>query len=363
MSWSERSRTIQMNHFRTVIDPRPSHLPSLDGLRGVAVFMVMLFHCAAFGLPFKHPLLNAGVDLFFVLSGFLITRILLRVRGEPSYFRNFFGRRALRIFPLYYVALVVYLILRPKMSGNSIPPVDQQLYFWIYLQNIPYTFGGIRIEPGHFWSLAVEEHFYLVWPFIVRVMNPRSMKWVLLFLIVGALLLRVPMLAEGYNPYYFTLTRIDALSAGSLLGYIERFQGSMFSQLQRPAAIVVLAILGTLLAVSLSIDIQTLPMFAVWWHSLMTLLFVGLIAWLVASKDQPSLLNTILKMRWLCWVGSISYGLYVWHPFAYLIARRVFADRDGWVVAGLGFILSVFLAAISYYAFERWFLRAKKYFT
>src|SRR5262245_35087776 len=176
------------------LEPPPrltGHQPGLDGVRGVAILMVMAIHfvgdstartlgqtllvkAAGYGL--------LGVDLFFVLSGFLITGILLDAKNRPHYFRNFYALRTLRIFPLYYAVLAVLLLLIPAVTTLS--PLleqarEQQGWLWTYTTNfyVAYTSSWRSLTyVTHFWSLASEEHFYLVWPLVVFALRRKALE-------------------------------------------------------------------------------------------------------------------------------------------------------------------------------------------
>src|SRR5262245_16358318 len=162
-----------------------SHYPGLDGLRGIAILLVILYHNFGF-IPF----LNygwLGVDLFFVLSGFLITEILLKTRTTTNYFKNFYTRRVLRIFPLYYLCLILVIVIFPLIKNF---PYDlsfyreNQVWFWFYLQNWMLIFkqwNDSAILLNHFWSLAVEEQFYIVWPLLVLLIRKPKQLLILTF--------------------------------------------------------------------------------------------------------------------------------------------------------------------------------------
>ncbi len=343
------------------IDKRQSlgHLPALDGVRGMAALMVMFYHAAGFGFALQWQLLNAGVDLFFVLSGFLITRILLSAKGQKRYFINFYGRRTLRVFPLYYGFLVVFFLVRPWVVGNPIPSVDVQGWFWVYLQNIPFTFTSFRSEPGHFWSLAVEEHFYLFWPFLVSWLSPRRMLHALLIMVVGAALLRVPMKLQGWEPYYFTLTRVDALSMGAVLAWLERYRPRGIAgdcELYRYG----FAITGFAVGVYLLFDarIPTL-LSSVIWPSLVGCFFLFFMGWTVA-EGRHGILGRVLGHGMLAYSGKVSYGLYVFHPLCFLVARR--SGLPPIAQLGVGMALSFLVAALSFRLFESPFLKLKRHF-
>ena len=160
-------------------------LPALDGLRGIAIIGVLFFHL---GIP-KFSLGWAGVELFFVISGFLITRVLLNTREQPNYFRNFFYRRILRIFPIYYLVLIAYtaIVVSSSLTGFRNLP-----FYYVYLQTIPQLqsqFGELQML-SHTWSLAIEEQFYLIWPMAIYLLKGRKLFAMLLILIGTGLSLR-----------------------------------------------------------------------------------------------------------------------------------------------------------------------------
>ena len=191
--------------------PFGKRLMSLDGLRGIAILAVIAEHT----LRLFHPtsVLSrlwaafqesswAGVDLFFVLSGFLITGILLDSRHDKRYFLNFYARRTLRIFPLYYAVLVIAILIVPAVMGFSKLPelysrlVANQLWLWTYLQNFAQASGPHALPGfGHFWSLAVEEQFYWVWPLAVFLLPRRH-----LFRLCITLCAFLPRAAPGHDP-------------------------------------------------------------------------------------------------------------------------------------------------------------------
>ncbi len=195
-------------------DWRPSgHLPALDGLRALAVFVVVEHNISLVSggegllLHQLESMLHRGwmgVQLFFVLSGFLITRILLETRRSPEYFRSFYSRRALRIFPLYYATLIFLFLLLPALGQTPSVlaedmPFSRQVWLWAYLSNWtgPRGLGGGSPPVFHFWSLAVEEQFYLLWPLVVLFCTPKRLMQVCGGVVLASLLCRAAYLVAG----------------------------------------------------------------------------------------------------------------------------------------------------------------------
>jgi peptidoglycan/LPS O-acetylase OafA/YrhL len=217
-----------------------SFYPALDGLRGIAILLVLLHHftilspATAFDArAVQLPILGwSGVDLFFVLSGFLITGILIDARGSDRYFASFYARRTLRIFPLYYLVTFLSLIVLPQarfwydlLAGPGAPP--EQWPYWLYLTNFAvaarerFLHGVLDIA----WSLAIEEQFYLLWPAVVWLCPPRALGALCLAIVVGAPVARVAALASGVAPipvYVLPFFRADALATGALLAWAAR---------------------------------------------------------------------------------------------------------------------------------------------
>jgi peptidoglycan/LPS O-acetylase OafA/YrhL len=215
-------------------------MPQLDALRAFAILAVILHNAGAKGL--EHPagifvkLVEfaattgwVGVQLFFVLSGFLITGILVDGRGDPHQLRNFYMRRVLRIFPLYYAFLFIAFVLLPLIG---IMPTwlevsyTHQFWYWTYLINWAEPFLG-TVELGHIWSLAVEEQFYILWPILVIAVRRRTLAYVCLGLILSAIVTRILLIHHDPEfaskaAYMFTIARWDSLALGALLALALR---------------------------------------------------------------------------------------------------------------------------------------------
>ncbi|MBN1611280.1 MAG: acyltransferase [Polyangiaceae bacterium] len=315
------------------------HLPVLDGIRGIAILAVLLVH---FGSSEMEPALRTGswferaydklastggcgVDLFFVLSGFLITRILLRARGKKNAWRNFYSRRVLRIFPLYYFALTLVFVLVPVVSQQAADTTAElrshQIWLWTYANN--YTpLLGMELQQSwlnlnHFWSLAVEEQFYLVWPFLVFWLPARRIFWVLGGLVLTAVATKLVLLDAGNRmaAYMMTPCRFDALAMGGALAYLSARRGGLLSFLPTARWLLVgaagtLALIG---AVS-----RSAPW--LWWttavvHTAFPVLFTAVVA--LAIEAQPPILNRLLCFGFVRFFGKYSYGIYVWHGLMY----------------------------------------------
>jgi peptidoglycan/LPS O-acetylase OafA/YrhL len=350
-------------------------MASLDGLRAVAVAAVIVFH-ARVAID-GGPLVRAyqwvgtagwvGVDLFFVLSGFLITGILLDAKDRPHYFRTFYVRRTLRIFPLYYAVLFGTLVIAPIFLGASQPGertiLREQAWLWTYTTNVEVLrWGGMLFTSGwisltHLWSLAIEEQFYLVWPLLVRVTSRRALVVVAGAIVIAAPVVRVAMRSAGVSPaavYEFTLCRLDPLAVGACCAVLVR---------ARPAwAARASAILGGLGALGVAIAIAIAHRFELDAGPVQTL---GLSA--LALGFGGAVLRAARGVRWLearplVAIGKYSYGMYLFHALLLPLYRRIYAPSS--LAGALGFALFVFvatfaIAAASWHLFERRFLALK----
>ncbi len=325
------------------------YYPELDGVRAIAALLVMLFHAQQEGLPlrFSLGLGQTGVDLFFVLSGFLITSILLKAAPRDwSEVRTFYTRRVLRIFPLYYLTLILVWMFIGKPSW----------FFWVYLQNFWISFGKFAAGPMHFWSLAVEEQFYLVWPFLVLFVPRKRLLPILTATIVFAAVLRFILAAYHHNVFVLTFTRLDGLAAGAVLATLNaREPLTRWARLMLSIAafsVIAAAILGHFFRDSSN------PAFEAVKYTLITAVYTCLMGWLLARPASRA--TRLLSVRWLRYIGRISYGLYVFHPFVFAWTYRRFPAQPMLTRAGLAVVFTFVIATISWYSFERWFIRLKE---
>lgn len=369
-------------------------MPVLDGIRGLAVLMVLVFHFIGTTLvtnSIEGVIVGVtkygsyGVELFFVLSGFLITGILYDTRAKSGYFRNFYMRRALRIFPLYYGVLLLAFVVAPLIPALRGPTldslVDRQAWAWLYAVNIyiawkgEWSFSYIQ----HFWSLAVEEHFYLFWPLVVffLVHRPRALMAVCLGTAAAALLGRLIASLIGlswWTTYVFTPFRLDGLALGAFIAVAARQPGGMdrlARALPRVTAAASLLFVGTFPWKRLmpGQDVQFIMVLSA---GLIQVLLGCLVLWVLTAPSW-TLVSRCFRSRGLMFIGTYSYGLYVYHHFLsyYFTTHRTELVIAGWIgshtlavmlQALVGMAASLAIAYLSYEYFEKRFLQMKRYF-
>jgi peptidoglycan/LPS O-acetylase OafA/YrhL len=366
-------------------DPSESYVPALDGLRALAILLVIPHNSQSFG---EHPgiflplaivahLGWIGVQLFFVLSGFLITRNLIALRPTENYFTVFFGRRILRIFPLYFGTLIVCLLLVPILLNQSpefLASHKHQIWLWIFLSNWVQPFGLGVDGFSHFWSLAVEEQFYLVWPFVVLACTTLRLRTTCIVLILAAFLIRLGCVYYHVRPeipYMFTVCRMDALAFGALVAtFVSRDASTHRSQAHYDRVI-----LGAIVALALT-GLGT-HLFSTYDRATLTAgqsvlgAAVAAIVWAIVHLHRAGRVHWLLKILGtapLRSVGKYSFAMYVFHlPLAIVVGdwleRHFAASRTFPVIKIALVVLCSYLAAFaSYHLLEKHFLRLKKYF-
>lgn len=357
-------------------------LPALDGVRGIAIILILLLHFADVSLPHTTSRLIgiykswgwAGVDLFFALSGFLITTILLDAKGSPHYFRTFYARRALRIFPAYYLLLALCFWVLPQVEALADalrPPVYGPSWtYWTHTSNFYFAYRGFAEGPlGHSWSLSVEEQFYLVWPAVVLACSRASLRTLIGAMIVLVPLLRGLLLLGGTAPlaiYFNTLTRLDGLAVGALLavlisGGMARADLLRFARLLLPVA-------GLGLAASV-VSKRWGVGFELWLeaskYSFVALGSAALVAIAIALPREHAL-SRALRARPLTFLGRYSYGLYLFHlPVVHLVGVKFQASQPvlgAWLGLLIYLSVTIALAQLSWVLVERPFIRLKRFF-
>ena len=345
------------------------HIPALDGVRTIAIAAVMLFHFFQNGPALSSSLLRAagkvamlgqtGVDLFFVLSGFLITGILLKMRGRPRALSTFYLRRTARIFPLYYAYLIGAFLLFPALHWTPRVAWADQWWFWVYAQNIQDTFvhNFHMFGPGHFWSLAVEEHFYLVWPFLVLLLPEKRLSRVLLATVGVAIATRAVLVWFGYPVFYFTLCRMDALAVGALLALLARRKESLHSMskwLRRWGLLAGAAILPAYVLLTGTAN----PMVQIFKFTLVAMMCAAVLV-LALTTQKESYAGRLLGSRPASVIAKGSYALYVFHPAIFEACQPFYARLPFAVCLGSAFAATGVAAFLSWHLIEAPCLRMR----
>jgi peptidoglycan/LPS O-acetylase OafA/YrhL len=337
------------------------HLRALDGVRGLAILLVVLDHAAQVS-PVPAPgvgktLFDAllagrmGVDLFFVLSGFLITGILLDARGDgpqtpAGYFSAFYARRALRILPAYCLLIATF---------------QAPWWYWLFTQNVlvtRYGWGAAPLALNHLWSLAVEEQFYIVWPAIVAVLPRRALRALCLALILSAPILRLVL--PPIAAYTLTIARADALAMGGLVAILVRDR-RLYARHARVALAAGIAAVALLLSTD-SLAKSFGPLSLVAGSSAVAVLAGAGIYLMVVTRAPRWLEHPILVS-----LGAYSYAMYLVH----VPLRRPVSDWVGANLSGAGPILLAntigllgvawAVAWISWHVLERPILSLKRF--
>lgn len=355
----------------------PKRIPELDGIRGLAILLVILYHYVAVSIPedassgflFVRQIFSngwSGVDLFFVLSGFLIAGILIDNRKTQNYFKVFYIRRMNRIFPLYYFFLLFFIVLQfiesqwglfsDHLFTNSLPFPS----YLIYLQNFSMAaqgdFGNEFLAMT--WSLAVEEQFYLFLPLLVRLSLPHRLPLNFLFFIGLPLILRATLGSDGYYSFVLTPWRLDSLLLGSLLAVIVRTP-KLFSMLKAHLIWIKIAFSALLAFIFYSTMTEELGSLD---HLFIFGLFYTLLIFLLLA-DNTNILARIFRHPTLLALGFISYGIYIFHQLVNGILHDLFFKRppsfhnpQTVLVTLLAFLVTSLLALSTYHAFEKRFI-------
>ncbi len=329
--------------------------PALDGLRGVAILLVLLSHAHA-------PLFEGafyGVDLFFVLSGFLITSLLLMEierSGTVDYWR-FCRRRLYRLMPALVLFLAVYCLVAPLLWPGLTDIYSDALVSLLYLADYGIAFFDSPDTLLHMWSLSVEEHYYLLWPLVllglVRWSRPGRLWRAILVLALLAWAWRVLWIVQGqkfYEIFFRFDTRMTGLLMGSLLAALLLEQPRWFQALRTRLAHGVWLVLAVPLLLAQAWD----DMNALAWG--MSVVECATAVVLLSVLDGRGAAYEALSHRFLVQVGKLSYGIYLWH---YPVVRYLRADLPWQATVVLGFLISLALAAVSFYTIERWAMRRR----
>lgn len=341
-----------------------AHTPALDGLRGIAIILVLLHHLTIYR-PTRGidewiatvPLIGwSGVDLFFVLSGFLITGILIDARGSRRYFSSFYARRTLRIFPLYYLVVFVALLLVPlsqtlhRVLVGPYPDPPHAPY-WFYYTNFSIAERGlVHGWLDIAWSLAIEEQFYIVWAVLVAITAPRLLGPICALIVIASPIARMVAWDRAMDPtaiYVLTWFRLDGLATGALLAWLLRREWlARLGRVAPWAALAGLAGIGYIIWQNGD---------AWWWHRRMQVAGFSLMAFtggamLVAAvgRGDGSWWSRALSAGWLRAFGKYSYSLYLFHlPVMRGIREWVFDPADYAMLAGWPWVGQLLFYAVA----------------
>ncbi len=384
---------VTMSHSKKTIADTPllqwqknGHCLELDGVRGVAILLVTFYRFAkeldSDALPWAASLQRIaalgtrGVDLFFVLSGLLITSLLLSTKNRAGYFLGFYYRRSLRIFPLYFLALAICLWLLPALNGTHIYDLaaQNQSYLWTYTTNVymmwmnQWSFGPL----DHFWSLAVEEHFYLLWPAVVMALSRKSLfRFSISLFFVVTIARAVFALQPRWSVAIetFTLFRCDGLALGAALACYLTSDRSLLPESKlrfRRICLCLLPLLSLSLVIMGSLKIRWLGLE----NSIAPLICV-LVLGLMLTSTNDATINWIARSNVLRWFGRYSYGMYVVQLPVAAGLREMHRSYLDWMPLGYGstipclagFALTCGLAFATYHLIEKHFLKLKSIFT
>ena len=341
----------------------PNYLPELDGVRGLAILWVVLYHCnpRLEGTWIHYASLWgwSGVLLFFCLSGFLITSILLTTREKPKYFHNFHARRALRIWPVYLLVLAFVYLNAPWYIGPTVWDAIRTAPWWAYFLFIQNLFH-LTLPPalGPTWALAIEEQYYFLWAPLVRwVRSP----WLLTLALVAALVVP-PWLRSGHHAWLtptHTLIHLDGIAWGSLLAvglHTLKWPRRVWLWLGLGGFVAGIAAAATIAGGTPFLD------------SALAVGYSGMVLALIASTGARNPVNAVLRSGPLAFYGRISYGLYMTHISVFIYFGWFDLKMDPYGIPGnlavvaFRLVICTAVAAALWYGFESQILKLKRYF-
>jgi peptidoglycan/LPS O-acetylase OafA/YrhL len=340
---------------------QPGQILQLNGLRGTAILFVLFFHLFDYGfLSGVFYFGWCGVDLFFVLSGFLITGILADTRHQQGYFKKFFIRRVLRIFPLYYSVLLVFAVIAPHFPVTAWFE-KYQAYFWTYTSNYLILKKGFFPPLGHFWSLAIEEQFYLFWPFIIWLLKPKYVIAVSVLLIAAGIVIRYFSTNE-YIIFGLPFAHLDGLMVGSIMAVLFRRDNEWLLKHITKFFVVQMALLIVYIAaylLSYGISSKTTFVNLPFTFTLVAMFFGCFLVMSLKNEWFKQILSSPL----LLFFGKYSYGMYVFNSILLYFSNWAGADRvpvnKRLIIYSGVFILTIIMSYISYNLIEIRFLRLK----
>jgi peptidoglycan/LPS O-acetylase OafA/YrhL len=347
----------------------------LDSLRTVAILMTILLHFVLDLWGINIPYMTMGVDLFFFISGFLITSILLKTKeysvNSPrplKIIKNFIIKRALRLFPIYYLYLLFFLLLF-LIARMDIGDVSDMKYYFTYTTNFLIYYDGWRSKMfNHLWSLSVEEQFYLIWPWIVIFTNPKQIKYILLAIILISIVLHG--FYDKETSRMLLPANFHTLGAGALLGYLMIFhkEHRYFLWLAENSRRMVYVLLPTfILYLVITYQSNVLPGISSTIRELLLCVTSFFLILSTVEGWEGSVFNHFFSNKQIQYIGRISYGIYLYHKPIPLIGSFVLR-KLGWInispllLFGVYFVITITVASISYKLVETPFLNLKRKF-
>jgi peptidoglycan/LPS O-acetylase OafA/YrhL len=353
-------------------DPNKTFYPQLDSLRAIAVILVIISHWFSAEYFLNRYTNNGtlGVTLFFVLSGFLITGILLRNKMQieegssvKQAYKIFYIRRSLRIFPVYYLLLFVLLIFNMAAIRESFwwhVCYGSNFYFWIQ--------GKFEGQLSHFWSLSVEEQFYLLWPAVIFFISRKYLQPVLLIGIAGAILFRYFITTPQNDTGRILMPgSLDSFCIGGLMAYGRQFASGWYTWYLKKRGYFLFLALLVLIFVHTEIFRNLGPYVVVCWYYLLISFAFGLLIDRVADTINFRPVRWVLSNKVLLYIGKISYGIYLFHnfiPYFYGINfPGILQSFSFYIIQCLRFLLLIAIASLSWYVYEKPILKLKGKFS
>ena len=323
--WTATRRMTDMSRKLEITYIPGKYVKEFDGWRGLGIIFVVLAHYV--------PKFFIGswvfMEMFFVMSGFLITGILLDTKAKPNYFKSFILRRVLRVFPLYYLSLIIFLFLIPNAWLDTTYHREHQVWFWLYIENWLFSIDGWPTAKGlsHFWSLAIEEQFYIMWPLVVLIFSKKGLIRFCVFLFFFSILFR--NVGENFGfvmpfPYVATFGRMEGIVLGAIIAVMVRTNKSFLERFTYPITVIAGA-----LSVGVFLIAKTMHMEYSWnWrinYTLVDIFFAGLIT-MTLCKAELKGLKTLFNLKILKQLGIMSYCIYIFHLPIQFVCNNLFLN-------------------------------------
>jgi peptidoglycan/LPS O-acetylase OafA/YrhL len=321
-----RARTLALPKTRLVnITYEPGkYVKELDGWRGISIFFVALLH--------YFPTFFIGswifMELIFVISGFLITGILMDTKSKKNYYKNFLIRRILRIFPLYYLCLFGLFFLLPSSWLDMSYYRAHQLWFWLYAENWLFSIDGWPAVKAlrHFWSLAIEEQFYISWPLFVAIFSSKNLIKFCIFLFFFSFLFRNFGMHLGFVmpfPYVATLGRMEGIVLGAIIAILVRTNKSILEKYAYPVTIVSAFLTLSVFAITGTMHMEY-PVHYMITYTLFDFFFAGMIVLTICKDELIPFKRRVLNSTFFRQMGAMSYCIYIFHRPIQIIVQENF---------------------------------------